>query len=316
MTAEPLVSIITPAYNSAGFIRETIASALAQTLRNFELIVVDDGSSDDTIEVVHRIAAGDPRVIVMLSPHGGPAQARNVGLEAARGRYIALLDSDDIWMPQYLEQQIAVLERTPDCAIVTSNAINRGSALDGRTVWPRQSGLRTLSLRDLIVRENSVCIMAVFHRRVVSRIGPFDRAFTGNEDYEFWIRAANAGFGIVQNGRPLGYYRRREGSVSADEVRMIEGILRVFETASRMTGPIQHERVALDRQRNRLRQELLKAQMRTSLANHDAATAAQRLRTLSELRGSWHLAFAARIMAACPGLLRRAYDLRRSLRTS
>jgi teichuronic acid biosynthesis glycosyltransferase TuaG len=316
MTAEPLVSIITPAYNSAGFIRETIASALAQTLRNFELIVVDDGSSDDTIEVVHRTAAGDPRVIVMLSPHGGPAQARNVGIEAARGRYIALLDSDDVWMRQYLEQQIAVLERTPDCAIVTSNAINRGSTLDGTTIWPQTSGVRKLVLRDLVLEDNAVCIMSVFRRRVVSRIGPFDRAFTGNEDYEYWMRAANAGFGIVQNRRPLGYYRRRAGSVSADEIRMLHGIVAVIESTARTPGLIEHEQEAVARKLASLREALVVSQLRQSLAQQDGLAAALGVKALSELRGSRCLALASRVLMTCPGLFVRAYGLHQTLRTS
>ena len=312
--APPLVSIITPAYNSSGFIAETLKAALAQTFTDFELIVVDDESTDHTIDVVHEIAAGDPRVIVMVSPHGGPATARNVALDAVRGQFIALLDSDDVWMPQYLESQLAILGRHPDCAIVTANAFNRGGWLDGQPIWRSNRGIRRLSIRDLIRRENSVCIMSVFRREVVDRIGGFDRRYNGNEDYEFWLRAANAGFGIVQNLQPLGYYRRRDDSVSSNDVRMLHGITAVLESASRLQGPIEAERALIREKIDGFRFELLKTELRASLSKNDAAAAAMSLKTMSELRRSWSLAVAAKIGAAWPDLLRRAFELRRTLR--
>jgi glycosyltransferase involved in cell wall biosynthesis len=314
MSQAPLVSIVTPAYNSAAFIGDTINGALAQTCTDFELIVVDDGSTDKTIEAVHAAANGDPRVVVLRAAHGGQAAARNRALAIARGQYIALLDSDDVWMPHYLASQIALLERYADRAIVTANAINLGGPLDGRPLWPSTLGRRELSLLDLILEEDAVCIMTVFRRSVFDRIGGIDPRFTGNEDYEYWIRAANAGFGILRNHRPLGYYRRRDGSVSADDIRMLDGIISVLGHADRMTGLGEHERAAIRRQIERFRQEKVKVQMRSSLAKNDAATAALGLKTLSELRGSFCLAVAARLSMMWPHLLRLAYDWRRTLR--
>ena len=314
--ARPLVSIITPAYNSAGFISETIYAALAQTCADFELIVVDDESSDDTVDVVRRAATGDLRVAVMVSRHGGPGGARNVALDAARGRFIALLDSDDVWTPTYLEEQLTRLARCRDCAIVTANAYNRGGPRDGQPLWPVVSGSRKLSPRDLIVEDDAVCIMSVFRRDVIDRIGGFDPAFNGNEDYEFWLRAVNAGFKIVQNLRPLGYYRRRPDSVSSDEIRMLNGIIRVLEAASRTDGQLARERDVIARKLRRYRQDIVKAQMRASFAKSDGEGAAAGLKTLSELRGSWGLALAARVGMTWPQLLLRAYDLRQSLRAS
>lgn len=314
--APPLVSIITPAYNSSGFIAETLKAALAQTCRDFELIVVDDESTDGTIDVVHEVADGDPRVVVMVSPHGGPAAARNVALDAVRGQFIALLDSDDVWMPEYLESQLTILGRFHDRAIVTANAVNRGGWLDGQTIWRSTRGVHRLSLRDLIRREDSVCIMSVFRRDVVDRIGGFDRRYNGNEDYEFWLRAANAGFGIVQNLQPLGYYRRRDDSLSSNDARMLHGITAVLDSVSRLRGPIEAERAEIRAKIDRFRYELLKADVRTSLSNNDAAAAAASLKTMSELRGSWSLAVAAKIGTACPDLLRRAFELRQTLKTA
>ena len=314
--ASPLVSIITPAFNSAPFIAETIAAALAQTCADFELIVIDDESTDDTIDVVHRTANGDPRVIVMVNAHGGPAAARNAGIDAARGRFIALLDSDDVWMPAYLESQLSMLGRFRDLAIVTANAINRGGVLDGRPLWTRTAGWRRLTLHDVITQDDAVCIMSLFRREVADRLGGFDVHFNGNEDYEFWIRAANAGFGIVQHYRPMGFYRRRPDSVSSNEQRTLNGMLRVLDAASRMHGPLEFERPAIAGQMQHIRREIARSQLRASLANDDAAAAARTFKALSDLSDSWPLAVAARVTMAWPNLLRRAYGLRRSLRAS
>src|SRR5947208_14683463 len=110
-SAAPLVSILTPAYNSAAYIGETIASVLAQTFPHFEMIVADDGSTDGTADIVRRAAERDPRIVMVTSPHGGPAAARNAAIAVARGRFLALLDSDDVWAPEYLSEQLEIAHR-------------------------------------------------------------------------------------------------------------------------------------------------------------------------------------------------------------
>ena len=312
----PLVSVITPAYNSAAFIGETIASALAQTFTGFELIVADDGSTDNTIDVVRHAAAGDPRVVVIQAPHGGAALARNAALNVARGRFVALLDSDDVWMPDYLSEQIKIADCCPGGGVVTANAISLGGNLDGRPIWPAVTGLRTLALHDLIVEDNAVCIMSLFRYELFERVGGFDPEFNGNEDYEFWLRVANAGFGIVQNLRPLGYYRRRPDSVSSDEARTILGIIHVLESVSTRTGPLERERGVIAHKLARLQDDLALARLRASLVRRDARDAALHLKDLSKLRGSVCLALAATLTQAWPELLLHAYGLRRSLKAS
>ncbi len=314
--AAPVVSILTPAYNSAQYIAETIASVRAQSYPVFVLIVADDGSSDDTVDVVRRAAGDDPRVIVVTSPHGGPASARNAAIDVARGRFFALLDSDDVWMPEYLAEQLEIARRFPTAGVVTPNGINRGGELDGRPLWPATTGLRTLALHDMIVEDNAVCVMALFRREVVEASGGFDARFTGNEDYEFWLRAANAGFGFVQNRRPLCYYRRRPGSLSSDIIRMTEGIIRVLEAASGWSGPIERELSVITAKVAQMRDQMASERLRVSLSRRDGHDAAMRLKDLSELRGSVCLAVAARITNVWPQLLLRAYDLRRALRAS
>ena len=98
MHTSDLVSVITPAFNSSAYLAETIQSCLAQTHANLELLIVDDGSTDDTAEIAGQYAASDSRVRVFRIPNSGVAAARNIAVEAARGEFLALLDSDDLWM--------------------------------------------------------------------------------------------------------------------------------------------------------------------------------------------------------------------------
>jgi len=112
MIEEPLVSIITPAYNVERFIEETVSSVIKQTFSSWEMIIADDGSTDKTVRIASKIASSDSRVNVFRFPHSGlPAISRNNGLSHARGRFIAFLDADDLWEPQKLDLQIASLER-------------------------------------------------------------------------------------------------------------------------------------------------------------------------------------------------------------
>src|SRR3954464_9718855 len=126
----PTVSVIVPAYNVAPYIRAAIDSALAQTFRDLEVIVVNDGSTDETASIVDACCAADPRVRLIEQPNRGLSAARNTALAAARGEFLALLDGDDTWDPGFLEAQLAVFGDRPDVSIVTGNALFLGSALD------------------------------------------------------------------------------------------------------------------------------------------------------------------------------------------
>ena len=309
----PVVTILTPAFNSAAFIAETLESVVQQIWTDFELLIIDDGSSDATLEVARAKALGDARLRTFSSPHGGPAVARNVGLQHARGQFVALLDSDDVWDPRYLSSQLSLLHQHPEISIVSANVVSRGGPHDGTPFWPITSGTHELEPHEPLAQENAVSVFAVFRREVVEQIGGFDAAYNGNEDYEFWLRAMNAGFRVMQNRAVLGRYRRRPGSVSSDDVRMLTGIIAVLESAGRMRGRIEADRALIDHRLRWFREELVKAEVRHSLEKRDGVTASQRLRALSRLRNDWRLAAGAWLAEAWPDLAVSAYGLRRTL---
>jgi GT2 family glycosyltransferase len=297
----PAVSIVMPAHNTEPYIGEAIDSALKQSWSDFELIVVDDGSSDATAEVASGRAARDSRIVVLSRVRGGPSAARNSALGVARAPVFALLDSDDIWAPTFLEEQLAILDTSPEAAIVTANAISLGGSFNGQPLRPTGGECRRLSPVDILECEEAVCIMSVFRREVVERIGGFDERLRTSEDYQFWIRAVLAGFGIVQNPRPLGFYRRRpDGNHSVDELRSLAGLVRVFEEARSECGNRPAERAAIDRQIERFARELLAVEAKTALRRRDFRMASDRFKSLHQREGGTFLAAIAAVCTYAP----------------
>ncbi len=297
-----------PAYNVEQFIDAAIASVRAQTFTNFELLIVDDGSTDGTAAVVERHARDDGRVRLLRQANAGISAARNFALRHARGAFIAILDADDGWAPSFLASQIAVLEQRPDIDIVTANAWFRGGPHDGQPAAPTPDPRPDPDLTQLLEDETAVFIMSVFRRRVVDALGGFDEAFRSNEDYDLWIRAALAGFRFARNDRPAGYYRRRDDSLSADELRRLTGILRVYDKTRPALANRPEALAILDRQVRRFETEEVAARLRQALQTGDLAAVTRWTTDLHQRRGGLRLLLARLAARWFPGLLTRAYQ--------
>jgi len=311
------VSVVMPAYNVASYIGAAVASVQAQTHRDWELLIVDDGSTDDTGVMAEACAEADPRIRVFHRENGGIAAARNTALAHSSGAFIAILDSDDLWQPQFLAEQLAVFDAHPDVDLVTGNGWYLGGRLHARTVRPFPDTRPQPTLTTILSDETAVFIMSVFRRQVYETIGGFDETLRTNEDYDYWLRAAIAGFGFWRNDRPLGHYRRREDSMSAVEVRMLTGILRVFRKLREALLDRPAELAILDRQCARFERELLAAQARFALSTGEQQAAADHLSALYASGGGPVVGVASFMARRAPRLLSRAYQLRRAyLRTS
>ena len=308
----PAVSIIMPAYNVAPYIGDAVRSALAQTFQDFELIVVDDGSKDATPEIVKELARHDPRVRLVKQANRGLAGARNTALRASRGEYFALLDSDDVWEPQFLEAQLAILEARPEVDIVTGNGWYLGGPHHAQLARPYPDDRPDPGLASILADEWSVFIMSVIRRRVYTAIGPFDEDMRSNEDYDFWLRAALAGFAFARNDRPLGHYRVRSDSLSASDIRMLRGILHVY----RKLEPAIHDRPAelaiLEQQVLRFETELLTAEARLAIEIADFKAAREHLGALHARKGGTALGLAHFLARWAPGTLKRVLRLKRA----
>jgi glycosyltransferase involved in cell wall biosynthesis len=185
----PQVTVIIPTYNRARFLGEAIKSVLDQQLSDFELIVVDDGSTDTTPELLRAIS--DPRLHSISQPHRGISPAMNAGIRCTRGQYVARLDSDDLWMPDTLATLVGVLERRSDIGV--AHAMGQIIDADGNLL-PDTLGIPERfpgnSLRSLLY-DDCICNVAMVARRsCFDRAGPYDESLIANEDWDMRLRLA------------------------------------------------------------------------------------------------------------------------------
>jgi glycosyltransferase involved in cell wall biosynthesis len=310
----PTVSVITPAYNVERYLDDSAQSVLQQTYADLELIIVDDGSTDRTPEVIDGIRRADPaRVRSITVPNNGPSAARNAAMRLARGEFLALLDSDDIWERQFLARQMAVFAERPDVDLVSGNGRYLGSRWHGRPVGPWPDPRPPLTLATIISDERAVFVMTVFRRRVLEAIGGFNESLRGNEDFDFWLRAALAGFAFARNDEPLAWYRRRDDSLSSNGIGMLRGAIDVCRTWLPAFAA-RPERALMERQIAYYEAELDAALARHALATGDAAEAARALAALQSRRPSIRTAVAAALARHAAPVLAAMYQLKCAVR--
>jgi glycosyltransferase involved in cell wall biosynthesis len=312
----PTVSVITPAFNAAAYLPASVESVLRQTFDDLELLIVDDGSSDDTVAVARRLAARDRRIRVVTQRNAGPGPARNNGFSHARGRYLAFVDSDDEWDSTFLTEQVAILDGRPDVDVLIGNARNRGGDRNGQPTRPVLGAIgERISLGDMLADESALFIMTVFRREVIAKVGGFDPALLTNEEYDLWIRAAIAGCSFARNPTPLGWYTCRPGSLSSEDARMHTGILRVLAKTRPLLAPGSKELAILDRKTANFETELVAIEARRALRARDYRTAADRLSELAVRRPGLSNRAAAMLVAAAPPVGGAAYRLSHWIKT-
>ncbi|HEX3616119.1 MAG TPA: glycosyltransferase [Solirubrobacteraceae bacterium] len=209
----PRVTVVMPAFNVARTITEAMASVLSQTMDDLELLVVDDGSTDETATTA--LSVQDPRVRVIRRENGGTSAARNTGIEQAQGDWVAFLDADDVWLPRKLEIQLALMAQAPGCLA------SQGSA------YLVDDDLRQLALRHCVPVENPLLTFLRFEnlpnagsswiveRTLLEKIGGFDTTLPRIEDWEFSIRLARFAQPLCID-EPLALYRYHDGNRSHD----------------------------------------------------------------------------------------------------
>lgn len=213
-TAIPKISVVIPVYNVAAYVEEAIASIQTQTVRDIEIIVVDDGSTDQTPQLIQRIAEQDFRVRILKMPERGghgSARARNLGWAASRAPYIAIMDGDDISTPGRLEQLLGFLETHPEISLVGSaiRTMDEHGRLFGKAyeAAPNQAAiLRTIHL-------NIPCLVWLARKELYDHLEGYRIMPTG-EDHDFLLRAISAGFQLHNLPEPLYWVRIRKGNSS------------------------------------------------------------------------------------------------------
>lgn len=210
MSKPPIVSVVMAAYNGAALLPETIASLQAQTFADFEVVIVDDRSTDETRDVLHGI--GDPRFLIVESPvNQGPVRTRNTAVRHARGRYLAGLDQDDLCMPERFALQVAYLDAHPDTVLLATGAAYLD---DGRVSKAVRTGYTTPALIEWLLYIENPLVWSSVMVRADAASDPFtDPARLYAEDFDLYHRMARKGR-VARLDRDLLLYRRHAGGAS------------------------------------------------------------------------------------------------------
>ncbi len=234
----PRISVVMPCYNAASHLGETLGSLRAQTLLDWELIAVDDGSTDETERLLSEAALRDPRIRTASVPNGGPSRARNIGaLEFARADIVAFLDADDLCVPTRLASLLAVFASKPGAAAL----YGRVSFFEADPARPSTvSAIRPGALTtEILLGENPVCTTSnlAVRRAALEAVGGFDARLAHHEDVELLLRLVAAGCRIEGLNETHVHYRTRSDSLSADLSAMRQGWAETLRAAA-FHGPI------------------------------------------------------------------------------
>lgn len=222
----PLVSVVMPVYNSATTLGAAVRSVLTQTHSDVELLATDDHSDDGSMELLREFAAQDPRVLPERAPErGGAGKARNLAIERARGDYVAFLDSDDMWLPEKAEKQVAFAAEGDAPLTFTSyykmDADYAGESTDwepnGRVIRAREH----VTYRDMLVQDHIGALTAMYDRKALgTRLMPEMRK---RQDYALWLSIMRDGNDARGLAEPLAVYRAHQaGSLSSNKLSLVQ----------------------------------------------------------------------------------------------
>ncbi len=234
----PTISVVIPAHNSADTIRDCLDSVVSQTHQPKEIIIVDDASQDHTVACIEewQRTSSHELSVICQKENGGPAAARNAGLKAATGEWIAFLDADDAWLPWRLEMQLAMLQQHPDTILLCGQTIGFSDTVTQQ--YADQANLPSPDVLTLpkMLSHNPVATSTVFVRRdILTELNGFDTAFRGPEDYDLWLRMVAAGKCLYMP-IALSKYRTTVGSLSMDDRTFLPEVLRVLDKAFSPNG--------------------------------------------------------------------------------
>jgi len=219
----PRVSVIIPAFNASQFISQAIESVLSQTFKDYELIVVDDGSTDETAALVLRYGE---RLRYVYQKNQGLSSARNTGIVKASGELLAFLDADDYWDRKKLEHQTDLLDRTPGTGVVYTalKVVDQ----DDHGIEERRCSLRGHLLSSLLTENCVTPSSALVRRECLEKVGTFDENLSASEDWDLWLRIAPFySFDFID--LPLTFYRVHAGSMHKDLARMERNVFQVLD---------------------------------------------------------------------------------------
>lgn len=196
-----MISVVIPCFNQGKFLPATVESVIASSYHSIEIIIVNDGSTDDSLEIAYQLQSIYPTIQIINQPNGGVSKARNAGINAAKGEYVLPLDCDDLISNDYIEKAISVLQSNPAVKVVYCNAIKFND--HSQKKWE----LRPFSLNRLAL-DNMIFVAGIFRKKDATDVGGYSEDMTiGREDWEFWIKMLKNGGEVLKLPITGFYYR-------------------------------------------------------------------------------------------------------------
>jgi len=307
MSRRPAISVIVPVYNASATIGDTIRSLFSQTRTDYEVVLVDDGSTD-TKELERALDPWRYRIRHLRQSNAGAGAARNLGLAYASAPFIAFLDADDRWTPEFLERQVARLENDPACDMIWSDGwIHGDTPLSGRRYFDSTRSVAAPSFRSLVLQTCSVLTSSVVVRKTaIDAVGGFDAGLRRGQDFDLWLRLAHREIGMAVEPEPLVWRRVHENNLSGDRFTEIRRAMAVLEGMPHKLRLAADEQVLVRQRLGRLGAQLDLELGKCALRTGDFEVAQDHLSRTLPL-GTWKVRAVMMAMRISPALLRRAY---------
>lgn len=304
------VSIIIPAFNAAEFMGETLASVAAQTFTSHEVIVVNDGSRD-TAELERELKRYQGELQYIKQGNRGAAAARNTGLRAAKGEFVAFLDADDTWLPTFLEKQMALLKRTKADLVYADALLTGESPMAGRRFMQMHPSRGHVTPENLLALKVTVLTSTVLARKAaILEADLFDEKLRRGQDFDLWLRLAKRGARFAYQREVLAHHRIVESGLSGNEISQLKRSLAVLEAVKSKVLLTSSENEALQANMNRTLRMLALEDGKEKLLRRDFAGARESFEEAKKFRHSWKLILVSLGLRVAPEILWRIYNRR------
>lgn len=310
--AAPQVSVIIPAYNIADYIEEALESVFAQTFKDFEVVVINDGSPD-TEKFERALEKYFDELIYLKQENRGVGPARNVAIENSRAEILAFLDGDDVWLPEYLESQVEFLEANNYDLVYSDAYLFGNSSLDGKTYMQHSSSAGEANFESLLdMRCNAILSGSVALRKAVLDAGMFEWKNVRAQDFHLWLRMAHKGARIGYQKKALLKYRVRLDSLSGDSVQRVVREIDVYHRVMDAIELSESQQKIVQNHIRRLEAELEIERGKSFLLKEDFIAAQKAFEKANEYRRSFRLQVIIRLIRFAPRLLLKIYHSRRA----
>lgn len=310
MSEKPLISVIIPAFNASEFIGETLDSVFSQTFTDFEVIVINDGSPD-THELERVLQRFPSKLRYLKQENQGAAAARNTGLRAAEGEFVAFLDADDTWLPLFMEKQLDLLKRNNADFVFADALLFGDSPIAGRTFMQIEPPLGDVTPENLLSVKVTILTSTVLARKApILEAGLFDESLRRGQDFELWLRLAKAGARFAYQREVLAHHRIVESGLSGGTISQLQRTLTVIDAIKLKGGLTSSEEAALQVNVNRTLRELALENGKEKLLSRDFSAALKSFNEARKFRHSWKVLFVCLALRIAPGMLWRIYNRR------